>query len=270
GRSGDQLSAKVLVRRLSEFMPLNGMPAPVATNPIERGLGDLWLRTTAGMPEQARPQFRRAVEKMVDSWLWELSNQRLNRIPDPVDYVEMRRRTFGSDLTMSLSRLTHAKDIPAEVFDTRTMRAIENSAADWACLLNDLFSYQKEIEFEGEVHNCVLVVENFLNSTRSEAVAVVNALMEARLDQFEHVVATELPVMFEKYDLPDRARRALYTYVEELRDWMVAILNWHRKTRRYGEADLRPTVAPAFALPSGVGTSFARLIPGGLLEAAQR
>ena len=42
---------------------------------------------------------------MTESWLWELANQIQNRIPDPVDYVEMRRKTFGSDLTMSLSRL---------------------------------------------------------------------------------------------------------------------------------------------------------------------
>jgi germacradienol/geosmin synthase len=270
GRSGDLAGAKALVDRLSDFMPLDGRPTPVATNPIERALSDLWARTTAGMPESGRPQFRRAIEKMVGSWLWELHNQRLNRIPDPVDYVEMRRRTFGSDLTMSLARLTFAQHVPAEVFGTRTMRAIENSAADWACLLNDLFSYHKEIEFEGEVHNCVLVIENFLNVTREEAVTVVNTLMEARLDQFEHVIATELPVMFEKCGLDGKARTALYTYVDELRDWMVAILHWHRKTRRYGEADLRPAAAPAFGLPTGVGTAFARLIPGGLLEAAQR
>ena len=40
-----------------------------------------------------------------------------NRIPDPVDYVEMRRNTFGSELTMSLSRLTHGVLVPPEVFD---------------------------------------------------------------------------------------------------------------------------------------------------------
>ena len=31
---------------------------------------------------------------------------------------------------------------------------------------NDLYSYQKEIEFEGEVHNLVLVLENFLDLDR--------------------------------------------------------------------------------------------------------
>jgi germacradienol/geosmin synthase len=72
----------------------------------------------------------------------------------------MRRKTFGSDLTMSLSRLSHGQTVPPEIYRTRPIRALENSAADYACLLNDVFSYQKEIQFEGEIHNCILVVQN--------------------------------------------------------------------------------------------------------------
>ena len=40
---------------------------------------------------------RHHVEVMLESWLWELANQIQNRIPDPVDYIEMRRLTFGAD-----------------------------------------------------------------------------------------------------------------------------------------------------------------------------
>ena len=55
---------------------------------------------------------RAAIDEMTASWLWELANQAQNRIPDPVDYIEMRRATFGSDLTMSLSRLGHGRQVP--------------------------------------------------------------------------------------------------------------------------------------------------------------
>ena len=48
------------------------------------------------------------------------------------------------------------------------MRSLENAAADYACLTNDVFSYQKEIEFEGELHNGVLVVQNFLDVDYAE------------------------------------------------------------------------------------------------------
>lgn len=48
---------------------------------------------------------------MTQSWLWELSNQLQNRVPDPVDYLEMRRTTIGSELTLSLYRHGHGPDI---------------------------------------------------------------------------------------------------------------------------------------------------------------
>ncbi len=45
------------------------------------------------------------------------------------------------------------------------LRGLDNSAADYACLANDVFSYRKEIEFEGELNNGVLVIQRFLEIT---------------------------------------------------------------------------------------------------------
>ena len=160
---------------------------------MESSLAELWLRTVPDMSTAGQEQFRDAILAMTGSWLWELANHREHRIPDPVDYVEMRRKTFGSDLTMSLCRLAHGRLLPPAIYRTRTMRAIDDSAADVACMTNDLFSYQKEIQFEGELHNCVLVVEHFFDCSKEQAVAVVNDLMGARLRQFEHLCAAELP-----------------------------------------------------------------------------
>ncbi len=42
---------------------------------------------------------------------------------------------------------------------------------DYAALINDVFSYRKEIEFEGELHNAVLVVRNFLSVDTDRAFA---------------------------------------------------------------------------------------------------
>ena len=117
------------------------------------------------MGEADRLVFRDRVERMTASWVWELQNHMQHRIPDPVDYVEMRRHTFGSDLTMSLARVTQRGHLPRELFRTTPMVELENAAQDYAGMLNDIFSYQKEIQFEGELHNSVLVVENFLGST---------------------------------------------------------------------------------------------------------
>ncbi|MDY7047992.1 MAG: family 2 encapsulin nanocompartment cargo protein terpene cyclase [Microcystis panniformis WG22] len=263
GYNRNMAGAKLFNARLSAFMPLDGSLPPEATNPVERGLGDIWARTVKPMTTNARRLFRQAITDMTESWLWELANQTQNRIPDPIDYVEMRRKTFGSDLTMSLSRLTHGFEIPPEVFRTRTMQNIDNSAADYACLTNDVFSYQKEIEFEGELNNGVLVVQNFLNCDLPQSVAIVNDLMTSRALQFQHIVATELPGLCDDFQLDSKVRNQLYGYVKKLEQWMCGVLQWHRAVDRYKEFELRQnsTEKRLFSGLTGLGTAGLKIKP---------
>ena len=271
GRTHDMAGAKALTARLSALMPLDLVPTTPPLAPIEAGLADLWVRTATPLSIEQRRQFRQGVERMTESWLWELANHIQQRVPDPVDYVEMRRQTFGSDMTMSLARITKAGELPPALFRTRSMRGLENSAADYACFTNDIFSYQKEIEFEGEFHNCVLVVQKFLDIGHEQAVLVVNDLMTARLQQFQHIVATELPLLADEFGLDEQARQTLDAYVEGLQDWVAGILDWHRLSGRYDEAALlrryrRPP--QQFDRSGGLGTSARRL--ASLLTAGDR
>jgi len=259
GRNRDLFGAIAQNKRLSLFMPIDGMPEAEAINPLERGLADLWQRTSAPLPEPARREFRHTVEVMIESWSWELANQAQNRTPDPVDYMEMRRRTFGSDMTMSLARLKHGQQVPAEIYRSRPIREMENAAADYSCLMNDVFSFQKEVEYEGEFHNGVYVTREFLGCGSAEAVLVVNDLMTARMRQFEHIIASELPALYDEFDLSPETRSILDAYVTDLQNWMSAILKWHQDTRRYGESDLHHA-SPIPGAPSGLGTSGARLL----------
>lgn len=262
GRTRDLAGAKVTTKRLSEFMPIDLATMPVPVAPMERSLADLWTRTAGPMTPENRRWFKDAVETMTDSWLWELANQFQHRIPDPVDYIEMRRRTFGSDLTMSLCRIGHGQTVPPEIYRSRPIRAMENSAADYACLLNDVFSYQKEIQFEGEFHNAVLVVQNFLGCDKERALEAVDQLMTARMQQFEQLVAVDLPTLCTDFGLSDDVRRTLTGYAEELQNWMSGILVWHQGCHRYEEAYLMPRPAKPSRLlagATGLGTSAARI-----------
>lgn len=181
-----------------------------------------------------------------------MENQALHHIPDPVDYIEMRRATFGSDMTMSLSRVGHGRRVPEEIYRSGTMRSLENAAADYATLMNDVFSYQKEIEYEGEVHNGVLVVQNFFDCDYPTALAIVHDLMTSRMREFQHVAANELPVLYDDFDLSEEARALLDGYVKELENWMSGILTWHRGCRRYREEDLRRHKGDKGGMGSGV------------------
>jgi germacradienol/geosmin synthase len=241
GRTRDIAGAKACTARLIAMMPVDSEPAPTPVTALELGLTDLWARTACPMGVEARRTFRRTIEDMLASWLWELDNLVHNRIPDPVDYIEMRRVTFGSDLMLSLCRLSHGKTVPPEIHRTRPILAMENAAADYCALVNDLFSYQKEIQFDGEVHNGVLVVQNFFDHGRDQAIAIVVDLMTSRLREFEHVVGVDLPALFEEYGLDADSREKLAGYIEELKRWMAGTVLWHEGCHRYDEAELRRT-----------------------------
>lgn len=262
GRTRDLASAKVCTERLSALMPLDpGATPPEPVNALERGLADLWSRTAAGMAPEARRAFRETVDTMTAGWLWEIGNQIQHRIPDPVDYIEMRRATFGADLTMSLSRLAHGRRVPPEICRSGPLRSLENAAADYAGLMNDVFSYQKEIEYEGEVHNGILVVQTFFGCDYPTALHIIDDLMTSRMREFQHVAAHELPVVYDDFQLPPETREAVDGYVRELEHWMAGILIWHRDCRRYRSSELRhPTGSPGrLGAPTGLGTAAAGL-----------
>jgi len=268
-RRKDLAGAIAQAERLSRLMPIDESELgalPLPANPVETGLAQLWQRTTATMTAAHKRRLRMSVERMVEAWIWEVSNEIAGRIPDPVDYVEMRRDTFGSALTMELARIKHGEQVPPELYRTRVVQDLENTAADYCCMLNDLFSFQKEIQFEGEVHNIVLVVDNFLGCGRERAVELVADLMAARLEQFQHVIAYELPAFYADRALEAPVRAVLDRRARELQDWIAAILNWHHSVGRYKEPDLyrrfRPARAKAVALegPTGIGTGASRVV----------
>jgi germacradienol/geosmin synthase len=265
GTTRDLAGAKHQNARLQLFMPLDCGPTSPPLTPLERGLAELWNRAATPMSAEDRVTFRRGLEKMTDSWLWELQNQMLNRIPDPIDYVEMRRNTFGSDLTLNLARITKSGNLPRELFTTTPMVQLENAAQDYGCMTNDVFSYQKEIQFEGEVHNLVLVVQNFLRISRERAVAVVNDLMTSRMRQFEHIIEVDLPYVADSFELDDANRATLHAWVVSMQDWMSGIMDWHIGSARYREEELMKLNAAGTVIAGGrptVLSSLTRLQPG--------
>jgi germacradienol/geosmin synthase len=242
GARRDVAGARESTGRLASFLPsCPAQAGPVPENALERGLSDLWRRTAAGVPAAGRELVRDAVLEMLGSWVWEVGNLAVNRVPDPVDYVEMRRKTFGADLTMSLARLgpDGTGALPGEIEATRVVREMQTAAADYACFTNDLFSYQKEVQFEGELHNMVVVTGQFLGVDRWAAARVVANLMAERMKQFERLVADGLPALSRQRGLDAAARAALGRRAQLLRDYMAGVLAWHRATPRYTGTGLR-------------------------------
>ncbi len=262
----DVATAKAFHGRLELFLPLDGEPMPGPLNPVERGLLDLWPRTTPQLSAGERASFRETLLSTSRSWLWELDNHVQNRMPDPIDYIEMRRWTVGAEVLRSSARLGSEERLTSELACMAPLVELDNAAADYISFLNDIVSYQSEIQYEGSLNNIVLIAQSFLAIAVEQAVLVVNDLMTRRLEQFERIVATELPRAADERRLDPAARAAVDESVQTWIDVLAALHDWHVVTGRYRSELLPRRYAPrtelgtprayaAPARPTGRGTS---------------
>jgi len=74
---------------------LTGTPLE-ATKPVERGLADLWSRTVFTKSLDWRLRFSESLQNLIKESLWELSNISQDRVPNPIEYIETRRKVGGA------------------------------------------------------------------------------------------------------------------------------------------------------------------------------
>src|SRR6185312_5442231 len=110
-------------------------------------------------------------------------------------------------------------EVPAAIAQTRPMLVLRDTFADSIHFRNDIFSYQREVEQEGELDNGVLVFETFLGCPVQEAADRLNDLLTSRLQQFEHTALTELPKILAESGTDPKSCADVARYVKALQDW---------------------------------------------------
>lgn len=233
-RTPDREGGKSYLDRLPAFMPMErGAATPEPTNPVEAGLADLWARTVPAMSDAWRARFAESTENLLNESLWELSNINEGRIANPVEYIEMRRKVGGAPWSAGLVEYAANAEVPASLADARPLRVLRDAFSDAVHLRNDLFSYQREVEDEGENSNGVLVLERFLDCSTQDAADAVNDLLTSRLHQFENTALTELPPLCAEKGLSPDETIAVLGYVKGLQDWQSGGHEWHMRSSRY-------------------------------------
>lgn len=254
----DLCGARVFVERLREFMPTRGAATPTPVNQVERGLADVWARTAPDMPPKVRDRFPDHVMEFARGNLWELGNNLRDHVPDPVEYLDQRRRTAGTELSTNLTACTLGEALPPEILQTGPVLSLITAFADSVGLRNDIYSYRKEIELERDLNNGVLALQRFLRSDLQRAVDFAHDLYNARIHEFEHTAA-QLPEFFVEQSLSPAVQEGVLRYVESLKDWMAGDNRWYRMTGRYTRPWTRPSRTPVLGGPTGIGTSAARV-----------
>src|SRR5580704_13722986 len=268
-RSRDLDGARAYLDALRAFMPADGPINEKPANPVEAGLADLWSRTVPDRSEDWRARFAESTRNLLDESLWELANINADRVSNPIEYVEMRRKVGGAPWSANLIEHACDAEVPAVIAASRPMQVLRDTFADAVHLRNDLFSYQREVHDEGELSNGVLVLERFLGCTAQQAADKVNDLLTSRLQQFEHTAFTELPALLDERGIDPSARIQVGLYVKGLQDWQSGGHEWHLQSSRY----TKPRAAAAMPVlggPSGIGTQGARIARSLATTAPQR
>lgn len=269
----DLVGEKAAFDRLLQFMPISHTEdVPIPINPAERGLADLWPRISPVMSEDWRRGYAGTIESACEGFLWETLNFIENRIPDSIDYVEMRRKTTGAKMPEFLFYYVLDLDFVPEVHNSRPMRALIEAFCDWWGFVNDIFSYQKEMEREGEVHNSVLIVQRFLDCDVRRAVAIVNDLATSQLKYFEYITDVELPNFVAELGLDAADRDDVDKYVRGVQSFIGGLIPVHvlLASSRYGlgagshttpvaDTPAARSVGGLQPGPTGLGTSAARI-----------
>ncbi|GAB1817766.1 terpene synthase family protein [Herbidospora sp. RD11066] len=256
--SGDVAGAAAWLAEVRAFMPADlARPVPEAADPVQATLAELWARTVPGTTEEWRRRFGDNTFAQMDDAFWELGNLAAGRVPNPIDYLERRRGAGAGRWVADLIELVNGTPLPDHVWASRPVQVMRDTFTDAQVLLNDVFSYQRETEHEGELNNFVLVLREFLGMTPQEAADATNDLLTSRLLQFESTLLTELP------DLPltPAERVAVLNVARSLQDANAGSHEWHLRSSRYMNEATRgadPKV-PVWRYPTGLGTSAARL-----------
>ncbi|MCP2200250.1 Terpene synthase family, metal binding domain [Lentzea flava] len=237
---------KAFVARLKSVLAGS---APSA-NPAERGLADLVSRSTLDSEDTEH------LGEHLDALLWELHNTAQGRVPDPIDLVEMRRRSIAAELSAKLVRKSVGAELPAELLRNSTMRALVDSFGDVPALRQEIVGFDRVYATGASTTSAVLAVQQFFDCEREQAVSVAADLIAARLRQIVSIIA-ELPSIAAEYDLDEAARAGLHRYVEALKSWLAGELLW---TQRSGRFSFTPTpTRKSFHSPTGLGTAAAVL-----------
>jgi germacradienol/geosmin synthase len=255
----DLLGAKVYLSRLAEFLPADPADMPVPANPVERGLADLWPATALDMTDRLRRIFPEHIQDWIEGVVWALAAIVQQRVPDPIDYLEMRRQTTGAGFSLDLLQHALSIELPAAVAALPQVARLNDIFADNNGWHNDLRSYAKEIGTEGEMGNGVLVLHRFLGCDLQHAANIVRDLLQVRQSQFDRLAAAPALAGPDVYPV-------LRQYLNGMRYWMGG--DWSWATERYQRVDSTPTVTgkPCVGTRNppvlgGLGTSAARLIP---------
>ncbi|MEU1626337.1 hypothetical protein ABZ746_13630 [Streptomyces sp. NPDC020096] len=213
---------------------------------VIQALDELWRRTSAGRSEDWKRSFIGHWREGWRSSYATLIDRVSGRTPPLAEYMERRRYDIKMLPCADLLEITEHIDLPEYVRHLPALESLHNLTADYAGLVNDLVSGEKDLA-AGGAHNVMTVLRAQEHCTMQEAIdrtgematACVRAYLAAERDVSEQLNAT---------GATGRQRAEAIRYARSHRATFNGNREWHLTVPRYAQVhsvsdDMRTTYA---------------------------
>jgi 5-epi-alpha-selinene synthase len=199
--------------------------ASAAGNPLFAALDDIRRRMLEFGSEAWVQRFCQSIADYFNACLWEARNKLEQSVPDIASYIRMREMTGAVQPSFELAGVLRLAELPPEMMEDPTIKRLNVLANHIICWSNDIISLAKEMQV-GEVHNLVLILQ------REQGGSVEEALQRAATMHDEEVRAfVELEQRLPSWG--ERLDPGIRSYVDVLRCWMRANMDWSLDSERY-------------------------------------
>ncbi len=194
--------------------------------PAAEALCDLYLRTLPQMSRVWCQRFTRHFIQYLETYNWTARNHLQNRVPDIGAYLENRHHSGGMTVSIDLIELAGHLRLPEELLSSLPFKRLSCSTNAVVCWSNDIVSLAKE-RARGDVNNLVVIFQQTYHLPLQEAIAQVNEMVTAEVHLFERIERSLPPLE------PGPLANDVHKYLDGLKSWMRANLDWSAETHRY-------------------------------------
>ncbi|MGW6795228.1 terpene synthase family protein [Streptomyces chartreusis] len=233
-KSRDRRGGWEYARSLCNFIhPDPERPVPEPSDAVERGLADLWPRLARGRSFHWRREFSQAIHDFINGAALELENICDDRVPDLIDFIGLRRRTFAGGTGACFAAMSTGSEIPEALRETDVVTSLLDAFIDIMALGNEAVSYEMEINDEGEINNLMLVLREISGGDLEQAHKIATDLIYDRIAHFDHLVEVKLPRLAADVDLSSADLEQMKVWVRGAQSYLSGLYDWYDSTPRY-------------------------------------
>jgi Terpene synthase family 2, C-terminal metal binding len=207
---------------------LTGRKSPRSGDRLAAALSDLSERMIAKAGVSWMVRFLNSTADYFEATAWEAENRRWRRVPDIATYVRLRDLTGAVKTCFDIHELADGGTLAVQARSHPVLSRMMQLANRAICWSNDIFSVDKELR-HGDCHNLVLVIAHNTQVSLHEAVVSAARMHDAAVHSFERLEAR----LARNHQVPALASG----YVQALKGWMRANLDWSIETGRYAKQE---------------------------------